>query len=304
MAAKESKIAFWVLISLAIAVIVVAIILIIIAAVLITTYKDAIFGAFFNTNTCVPNPNRCVYTNLNPPAPTVFPDAFTKPIAVFCGQQILNLEYLSQNNSLNLPASLTLVGLLPTKEKGAPLFAYVALDVANRALYIIFRGTATQAEWSFDFTVRQTSLQTQSFLSSFDNQNWQCSTETMVHTGFAQLFLQIQPQLKMFVDQTLDQVDRILVSGHSLGAAVTSLSAAYISSNLTTKPVLVYTFGKPRVGNIAYANCIAVHFPDRFWRIENNTDIVPQLPLAATPNTANSNKPWIYQSIILISYLI
>ncbi len=97
------------------------------------------------------------------------------------------------------------------------------------------------------------------------------------------------------ISENLTYCDKVVISGHSLGAALSSLSAIYVSSNLTSKPVFVYTFGKPRVGNVAYSQCIAVHFPNRFWRIENNDDIVIQLPLSATPNLSNYNFPYLYE---------
>jgi len=293
-----AKIAFWIIISVAILVIVIAIIIIIIAVILISKYRGAIEGAIFNQNSCSLDPQRCKYFNLNLPSPTEFPDEFSKDLAIFCGQQVLSLEYFYQNKTLNIPESLQLLGTIRTIEKTAPLFAYVALDKTNKTLYVIMRGTLTEEEWLIDFTIRQNLLQEKQdhyFLKQFTNDNWNCSPDTLVHTGFSVLFAQIQPRLKQLILGNISCVDRIIVSGHSLGAAVSSLSAAYISSNLTTKPVFVYTFGKPRVGNISYANCIDLHFTNRFWRIENESDIVCNIPLSAMPNTSNYNQPWIYQ---------
>jgi predicted lipase len=89
--------------------------------------------------------------------------------------------------------------------------------------------------------------------------------------------------------------DRVMVGGHSLGAAVASLAAVWLASSVTAEPVFVYTFGKPRVGNLAYADCVRTHFPGRFWRMENEDDLIPDVPLSVTLNTTDPQSPYIYQ---------
>lgn len=298
MASSEegTKIAFWVVVSIAILVIVISVILIIIGSVLYTTYKGAIDGAFFNQNTCATFPMRCNYFNINPPIPTEFPEAFSQTIAIFCGQQVLSLEYFSQTHDLHIPPGLMLLGTVRTAEKDAPIFAYVALDKANRVMYIIIRGTITAEEWGFDFKFAQNMLTGQQSLKTFARVNWNCNGDPLVHTGFYELFWQIQPRIQQLVMGSITCADRVVISGHSLGAAISSLTAVYVSSNLTKKPIFVYTFGEPRVGNESYARCITEHFPNRFWRISNSEDIVPQVPISATPNLSNFNQPWLYSA--------
>lgn len=232
---------------------------------------------------------------MHPAVPTTFPDSFNKELGLFCAQQVLNLEWLTQNGSLNLPPPLQLTGLITTAEAGAPVFAYVALDSTNRVAYVIERGTETSQEWNLDLMFTQNGFNTQSLFNTTGNINWECPGGSMVHSGFFAVFTQIQQQLESLVTKTLPSIDRLVVSGHSLGAAVSSLSAAYLSSNVTTKPIFVYTFGKPRVGDIEYAQCIADHFPNRFWRVQNEDDIIPALPTSSTPNLNDPNQPWLYQ---------
>lgn len=183
-----AKTAFWVVISIAIVIIVIAIVLIILASVIFSTYKSAVIGAFFNQNICSSDPVRCNYFYINPPAPTEFPDEFSKKIAIYCGQQIMSLEYFSQTHDLHLPPGLILVGTVRTQEKTAPIFAYVALDKVNRVLYIIIRGTLTQAEWSLDFTFQQNVFQGQKSLKSLGGANWACRYLTILISNFANSF--------------------------------------------------------------------------------------------------------------------
>ena len=45
----------------------------------------------------------------------------------------------------------------------------------------------------------------------------------------------------------------IVITGHSLGAALASLGAVSVKSNFPNASVALYTFGQPRTGNPAYA---------------------------------------------------
>ncbi len=191
------KTEFWVLLSIAIVIIVIAIIIVIVASVYFTTYKDALQGAVLNQNACASHPTRCNYFNINPPLPTQFPDAFSSQIALFCAQQILSIEDYSKTNNLNIPVGLTLEGIIKTQEKDAPLFAYVGLDKLNRTLYLFIRGTETAIEWGFDFTISQ---KPQNVLYTLPQSEWQCSSETLVHSGFLELFLQVTIIFTLYIN--------------------------------------------------------------------------------------------------------
>lgn len=81
---------------------------------------------------------------------------------------------------------------------------------------------------------------------------------------------------------------RVVVTGHSLGAAMASLLLAngtvcsgldqITFGHLVERPV--YTFGQPRVGNSQYAEWMTRHlFPSGEWyRVVHHEDPVPHLP--------------------------
>ena len=71
--------------------------------------------------------------------------------------------------------------------------------------------------------------------------------------------------------QALPDGRRLLVTGHSLGAALATLAAA-IQSN-----VHLYTFGSPRVGNEAFRDAVAA-IAVRAERYIDNRDLVCRLP--------------------------
>jgi len=69
---------------------------------------------------------------------------------------------------------------------------------------------------------------------------------------------------------------KVLVTGHSLGAAVAQLFAEHLAHNLQITPV-VYTFGNPRVGNKAFSGYYNTLIATSY-RINNNADLVPHVP--------------------------
>uniref|UniRef100_A0A914P9C5 Fungal lipase-like domain-containing protein n=1 Tax=Panagrolaimus davidi TaxID=227884 RepID=A0A914P9C5_9BILA len=85
-----------------------------------------------------------------------------------------------------------------------------------------------------------------------------------------------------------------LVTGHSLGAALASLTAATLSAtNVVPKNRLsLYTFGQPRVGNKEFADNY-LNFVPEAYRIVHHWDIVPHLPtLGLKGYTHHKNEVW------------
>jgi Lipase (class 3) len=79
-----------------------------------------------------------------------------------------------------------------------------------------------------------------------------------VHTGFATALSQIRNEL----DSARRGIDcKLLITGHSLGAAsATLLASAWISASSTgtNPPIALYTFGSPRVGDAAFVGTLSL----------------------------------------------
>lgn len=256
---------------------------VIISAVTYGNIKSLFITAFSSGDQCTLHPDRCQYLARTPTAPITIPDTFSKPVGLFAAQSILNLEYAVDNYDANfvLLSPLELIGniVIPSEagKKGKTAnFGYVAIDRSARILYIFYRGTMSSYEWKFDLNYKQTAV---TFLGSeFDG--------SLIHSGFADVLTQIQPRLASLITPELANFDSVLVSGHSLGSAVASLTASYLISNLlktASKTIFVYAFGKPRVGNITYCDVVQTLFGARFSNVANECDIVPDLPFAVTP---------------------
>lgn len=74
----------------------------------------------------------------------------------------------------------------------------------------------------------------------------------------------------------------VLVTGHSLGAAIASLDYAYLTCQLQGTSVSSIVFGQPRTGNQVYANSMP-----SYTHIVNGKDPIPHLPPVAPSYTFN-----------------
>lgn len=71
----------------------------------------------------------------------------------------------------------------------------------------------------------------------------------------------------------------IYVTGHSSGAALATLFAVQVTIVSPSLPIThVFTFGSPRVGNLAFATFANTILGERWFRVMNQLDVVPSIP--------------------------
>jgi triacylglycerol lipase len=87
-----------------------------------------------------------------------------------------------------------------------------------------------------------------------------------VHVGFKGEVDKVWPA----ITKSLANVGALYVTGHSLGAAMATIAAGRISSQV----IALVTFGSPRVGNRAFVNSLSVNH----YRVQNNCDAVTKVP--------------------------
>ena len=103
-----------------------------------------------------------------------------------------------------------------------------------------------------------------------------------VHNGFYRALMDIWPQMKTvirgFRTKPEGQPDRPLwLTGHSLGGAMATLAAAtLIEADETFYGA--YTYGSPRVGDRDFARTFNIEAKSKFFRFQNNADIVTRVP--------------------------
>ncbi len=106
-------------------------------------------------------------------------------------------------------------------------------------------------------------------------------TNTKAHEGFQDALFPSVIQVTNAIDGMLDNNQRIWVTGHSLGGALTSLySAMMFEAGYTVYGI--YTFASPRPGDDPLAKALDTKMnkvsKGPHHRVMNNNDIVPHLP--------------------------
>jgi hypothetical protein len=99
-----------------------------------------------------------------------------------------------------------------------------------------------------------------------------------VHLGFYQGFKFLKPYLDKYIKDNVCSTKEFIVTGHSLGAAVATIAAAYLRETLSNK-VMLYTYGSPRVGNKTFADRYSGSKAFTYYRIVNGSDVVTMVPL-------------------------
>lgn len=72
-------------------------------------------------------------------------------------------------------------------------------------------------------------------------------------------------------------VEKIIFTGHSLGAAMASVNAIHLAVAGIKVPLEVYNIGSPRFGNENLAQFVKLKIPAHF-RLVHNRDLIPHLP--------------------------
>ena len=134
--------------------------------------------------------------------------------------------------------------------------AFGAYREADRTALLAFRGT--QPEEVADLA---TDLQAHTV-------DW-TESAGRVHMGFAAAIRSVVPAIRDWLEVDCHSRSRLILCGHSLGAALATLAAT------VWQPTLLVTLGSPRVGNPAFA---ATLNGTSVMRLVDCCDVVTQLP--------------------------
>ncbi len=130
----------------------------------------------------------------------------------------------------------------------------------DSAILVSFRGTDSLAYW----------------LSGLDVDSSLSTNYGSVHRGFVEAFRSIAPEVVDTIQQFKPRRKLILLTGHSLGAAVAAIAACEVAKAITVNAI--YTFGQPRVGDVQTVDFVARKYPSSFHRFVFADDIVTRLP--------------------------
>ncbi|KAF9591234.1 hypothetical protein IFM89_003185 [Coptis chinensis] len=152
--------------------------------------------------------------------------------------------------------------------------------LGRRDVVIAFRGTATCLEWLEN--LRAT-------LTQFPGATCQYDSKPMVESGFLSLYTSHTLKFRSLQDQIREEIGKIVqsygnepisitITGHSLGAALATLTAYDITRSFNHSPlVTVISFGGPRVGNRCFRSQVE-KCGSKILRIVNSSDLITKLP--------------------------
>lgn len=153
--------------------------------------------------------------------------------------------------------------MLSSMLKLGPIFGFIAKGPG--AVFVSFRGTETPEEWLCDFEAVPTACEIGS---------------GTVHAGFQTVYEVVRDSASAGLQAALSPGDQLLVTGHSLGAALAVLFADDAFS--VTQKMQVCTFAGPRIGLNNFVATYNKNVPDT-TRVVNRWDIVPNVPVPAPP---------------------
>lgn len=136
---------------------------------------------------------------------------------------------------------------------------------------LVFRGTATNLEWSKDLLFQQVKVNSE-ILTECKQVSFSAG---LVHKGFFEIYSNLREQIANCIEND------VLVSGHSLG----SVLALFTLADFPNQVQRIYQFGAPLVGNKEFTNTLDA---TKITRYENRADIIPSLPLPVSPNFIGS----------------
>lgn len=291
---KHLKYILWIFLFIIICVIIYGIIYIILGYL---NVRNSLADAWFNTKYC--GQKKCPPTDkqlsYKIPTVTIDPEKLSMDVAQYSSIVVYSLEKAAQDNvKPTYPSELTIVKEL-YNDSSNPIFGAIFTDKNN--IWIAFRGTLAPQEWAQDLEYTQNQLfnktPTKQISPSFLLKNNPTGLIPKVHEGFVQAYQNMREDMIKAIESIPNSKTKtIIVTGHSLGAAVSTLAGLDLKQLLYTT-VVVYNFASPRIGDNAFITLVNSLLP--LYRFVNICDMIPNMPPAVSPNLKDTNNPYFYE---------
>jgi len=148
----------------------------------------------------------------------------------------------------------------------SPIFGLVAWNAVEKTALVALRGTKTIWEWIDDVDAVPVPYQA-------------VPGAGLVHMGFQIVYQHMRANIARLLTAGCAGAQRMLITGHSLGAATALLAGVDLGTNgpLEVRPEL-HTLAGPRVGTPDFALFLNGLVPV-CYRVVNVMDVVPHVPL-------------------------
>ncbi len=150
--------------------------------------------------------------------------------------------------------------------KDTNIFGLMGSNPTSRIAFLSFRGTSDIEEWVADIDALPDDYRP---ISGFGQ----------VHSGFQDVYELVRQNIAANLATAAAGCDQILITGHSLGAALAVLAAPDVARNMPPNTIepRVLTFAGPRVGLSDFAASFNAAI-ESCYRVVNFLDLVPYLP--------------------------
>ncbi|XP_027351394.1 phospholipase A(1) DAD1, chloroplastic-like [Abrus precatorius] len=161
--------------------------------------------------------------------------------------------------------------------------------LGRRDIVVAYRGTTTCLEWLENFRATLTNLPIPcSSKRAFEKNCAMDGSGPMVESGFLSLYTSFLANWSSLQEMVKQEISRIIqnygeeplsltVTGHSLGAALATLTAYDIKTIFHRLPVTVISFGGPRVGDRNFRQQLERQ-GTKVLRIVNSDDVITKVP--------------------------
>jgi triacylglycerol lipase len=152
--------------------------------------------------------------------------------------------------------------------KNTDIFGLMGRNPTTRTAFVSFRGTSDVEDWLAD-------------LDAVPDDYLPVAGFGQVHAGFQDVYELIRNSIAAELATATAGCNQILITGHSLGAALAVLAAPDVFRNMPPNKIepRLITFAGPRVGLIDFASAFNAAIESCF-RVVNFLDIVPYVPPA------------------------
>ncbi|TPX39169.1 hypothetical protein SeLEV6574_g07397 [Synchytrium endobioticum] len=155
------------------------------------------------------------------------------------------------------------------------------ISKTNKTLIVAIPPSYGYADYLLDLTTQWTDIPTKRINESYSGAPFSAK----VHKGFLDASERILGQVMDAFDEwgvigyRKMGIERVVLTGHSLGAAVATLLALSVKHHLNPRVKMdVVTFGSPRIGNTEFAEWASAELRNMSYRVSNRNDVIAELP--------------------------